>query len=193
MAIVMDDIDKKIVSKLLRDGRASYRELGEAVGYTIMGAKRRIEKMRSNGLIEISAGINIDALNLHAALILLELESQEALSKCLERFKECPRIVKFFTLLAGYNLAALIIAESRETLESESMENCSLRCMPGVRRTEFYPIGSIHYSSFLKVRLDLATKDKEVAPCHVDCKSCGRYETNRCFGCPATKYYRGPL
>jgi len=62
----MDEIDRKIISKLLRDGRASYRELGEAVGYTVIGAKRRMEKMLSEGLIYISAGVNIDKLNLHA-------------------------------------------------------------------------------------------------------------------------------
>ncbi len=189
----MDDIDKKIISKLLKNGRTSYKKLGDTVGYTLMGVKRRVEKLLSKKLIEISAGINIENLNFQAALILLELESQEALSKCLERFKECPRIINLFTLLAGYNLAALVIAEDRETLESESMEKCSLRCMPGVRRTEFYPIGSIHYSPFLRMRINLATKNMEIAPCNVSCKSCIRYKDKKCVGCPATKYYRGPL
>ena len=189
----MDQIDKKIISEMLKDGRTSYKELGDVVGYTIMGVKRRVEKMLSEGLIDVSARINVDTLKFHAALILLEIESREALSSCLERFKECPRIVKMFTLLAGYNLAVLAVAEDRETLESESMEKCSLRSMPGVRRTEFYPIGSIHYSPFVRARLNLATKDREVAPCNVQCESCERYKAKKCVGCPATKCYRGPL
>ncbi len=189
----MNQIDKKIISELLKDGRASYKQLGDVVGYTIMGVKRRVEKMISGGLIDISARINVSALNFHAVLILLEIESQEALSKCLERFKECPRVLKMFTLLAGHNLAVLAIAEDRDTLECESMEKCSLRSTHGVRRTEFYPIGSIHYSPFLKVRLDLATKDRDVAPCNVQCNTCSSYKEKRCVGCPATKYYRGPL
>jgi len=189
----MDEVDRKIISELLKNGRSSYKKLGDVVGYTIMGVKRRVEKMRSKGLIHVSTEINIDAMNLHAALVLLELESREALNKCLERFKECPRIVNIFTLLAGYNLAALVIAEDKETLESESMEKCSLRCMSGVRRTEFYPIGSIHYSPFLKIRMNLVTKDRDIAPCNVSCQLCERYRANKCVGCPATKYYRGPL
>jgi len=190
---MMNQIDKKIISELLMDGRASYKKLGDVIGYTIMGVKRRVEKMLSEGLIDVSARINVDALSFHAALILLEIESREALSNCLERFKECPRIAKMFTLLAGYNLAVLAFAEDKETLESESMEKCSLRSVPGVRRTEFYPIGSIHYSPFLRIRLNLATKDREVAPCRVQCESCERYQANKCVGCPATKCYRGPL
>jgi len=189
----VDRVNERIVSELLKDGRASYKELGDIIGYTIMGVKRRVEKMLSEGLIEVSAGINVDALNLHTALILLEIESREALSRCLERFKECPRVVNMFTLLAGYNLAVLVIAENDETLESESMERCSLRSMHGVRRTEFYPIGSIHYSPFLRARLNLATKDREVAPCGVRCGPCERYQAKKCVGCPATKHYRGPL
>ena len=151
------------------------------------------EKMLSKNLIRVSAEVNVEALNLYAALILLELESRDALNKCLQRFRDCPRVVNLFTLLAGHNLAALVIAEDKETLESESMERCSLRCMPGVRRTEFYPIGTMHYSPFLRIRLNLATKDGKTAPCGVDCSSCERYQANKCVGCPATKYYRGPL
>jgi len=189
----MDDTDRKIISELLKDGRASYRKLGEVIGYTIMGAKRRVQKMLSEGLMCISAEINVDKLRLHAALILLEFESREALNKCLEKFKECPRIVNMFTLFAGYNLAALVIAEDKYTLESESMEKCSLRCREGIRRTEFYPIGTILFSPFLKVRMNLVTKDREIAPCGVECSSCSRYQINKCVGCPATKYYRGSL
>jgi len=189
----MDDIDRKIISELLKNGRASYRELGEAIGYTIMGAKRRVQKMLSEGLIQVSAEMNIDKMNLHIALILLEFESREALNQCLEMFKECPRIVNMFTLFAGYNLAALVIAEDKDTLESESMERCSLRCRTGVRRTEFYPIGTILFSPFLKLRMNLVTKDKEIAPCNVKCDSCERYQASKCVGCPATIYYKGPL
>jgi DNA-binding Lrp family transcriptional regulator len=189
----MDEIDRKIVSKLLEDGRASYRELGEAIGYTIMGAKRRVERMLSEGLIQVSAGVNIEKLKLHTALMLLEFESREALNRCLEKFNECPRIVNMFTLFAGYNLAALVIAEDKDTLESESMEKCSLRCSPGIRRTEFYPIGTILFSPYMRIRMNLVTKDREASPCNVECSQCERYRINKCVGCPATKYYRGPL
>ncbi|HIE18722.1 TPA: winged helix-turn-helix transcriptional regulator [Candidatus Bathyarchaeota archaeon] len=189
----MDDIDRKIVSKLLKDGRVSYRELGEAIGYTIMGAKRRVEKMLSEGLIQVSAEVNIEKLKIHAALMLLEFDSREALKRCLEKFKECPRIVNMFTLFAGYNLAALVIAEDKDTLESESMEKCSLRCNHGIRRTEFYPVGTILFSPFMRIRMDLVTKDGEISPCNVKCDLCERYQINRCVGCPATKYYRGSL
>ena len=58
----IDDVDRKIISELLKDGRSSYVDLGKAIGYTIMGAKRRVQKMLSSGLIRVSADINVDKL-----------------------------------------------------------------------------------------------------------------------------------
>ena len=53
---------------------------------------------------------------------------------------------------------ALVVAETRETLESISMEKCSLRCSKGIRRSEFYPISDIYFSPFLQIRENLAAK-----------------------------------
>jgi len=77
-------------------------------------------------------------------------------------------VIHVFLMLAGYNLAALVIAEDLGTLESESMEKCSLRSQDGAHRSEFYPIGSIQYSPFLLIRENLATKERDIAPCNVD-------------------------
>jgi len=191
--MAMDQVDRVIISELIRNGRISYRRIGDIIGYTIMGAKRRVERLLSRGIVRVTAELNVEKLGLYTALILLEFEDREALRKCLERFTECPRVVNFFTLLAGYNLAALVIAEDKDTLESESTEKCSLRSMPGVRRSEFYLIGTVHYAPYLRLRLHLVTRDREVAPCGVNCGDCERYQATKCVGCPATRHYRGPL
>ena len=71
----------------------------------------------------------------------------------------------------GYHL---IVAEDQSTLESISVEKCSLRSGEGIRRSEFYPIGNIHYSPFLPVREYLTHKERITAPCNVDCRTCQR-------------------
>jgi DNA-binding Lrp family transcriptional regulator len=188
--MVFDEIDRKIISILREDGRASYKKLGDALGFTLMGAKRRVEKILDEDLVKICALENVDALGYQAALILLEIDNRRSLKRILDRFERCPRVVNFFTLLSGYNLAALVIAEDIDTLESESLERCSLRSQEGIRRSEFYPIGEIHYSAFLAVREELFGGLDVEAPCGVNCGECPRYEEDRCLGCPATKFYR---
>ncbi len=189
----MDDVDRKIVTELQLDGRTTLRDLAIKVGYTSMGTKKRLQRLIKNGTIKVSALVNPKALGLHPAFVMLEMESAETMQELLDRFKECPRVIQMFKTVGGYNLIALVIAETQETLESISMEKCSLRCSKGIRRSEFYPISDTYFSPFLQIREDLAHKEREVTPCNVDCDPCKRYETQKCVGCPTTIHYKGTL
>jgi DNA-binding Lrp family transcriptional regulator len=47
----LDDIDAQIVAALVRDARASYAEIGVAVGLSAPAVKRRVDRLRSSGAI----------------------------------------------------------------------------------------------------------------------------------------------
>jgi DNA-binding Lrp family transcriptional regulator len=48
----LDDLDHRIVAWLLRDARASYRTIGDAVGLSAPAVKRRVDRMVEQGIIE---------------------------------------------------------------------------------------------------------------------------------------------
>lgn len=48
----MDDLDQRIVAYLTRDGRASYREIGDDVGLSAPAVKRRVDRLVDGGVIE---------------------------------------------------------------------------------------------------------------------------------------------
>jgi DNA-binding Lrp family transcriptional regulator len=189
----LDAIDKKIVTQLQADGRTTLQKLSKSIGFTSMGTKKRLERLLKKGTIKVSALINPSALKLHPAIVMLEMESAEAMQDLLNRFEECPRVVQIFKTVGGYNLIALVVAETQETLESISMEKCSLRCSKGIRRSEFYPVSETYFSPFLQIRENLAHKERKVTPCNVACDPCNRYENQKCVGCPTTTYYKGSL
>jgi DNA-binding Lrp family transcriptional regulator len=189
----MDDVDRKIISQLQLDGRATLEELAKQTGFTSMGVKKRLQKLISQGVIQVSALMNPFSFKLYPAVVLMEMESADAMQNLLERFKNCPRVVQIFKTIGGYNLIALVIAEDRDTLESISIEKCSLRSSTGIRRSEFYPIGDIYFTPFLPIREHLTHKDRHTAPCDVNCKPCTRYVNEKCVGCPATIHYKGTL
>jgi len=191
--IGLDDVDRRIVSELQSDGRTTLRDLAKKVGYTSMGTKKRLQKLIKNGTIKVIALVNSKVLGLHPAFVMLEMESAEAMQDLLGRFEECPRVIQIFKTVGGYNLIALVVAETPETLESISVEKCSLRCSKGIRRSEFYPISDTYFSPFLQIRENLTHKEKKVTPCNVNCDPCKRYETQKCVGCPATSHYKGIL
>jgi Lrp/AsnC family transcriptional regulator for asnA, asnC and gidA len=189
----MDKIDWTLIKQLRSDGRKTYKELGETIGFTSLGAKKRIKKLLKKNLIHISALVNTDALNLRLALILLEIESAETMRKIIDRYSKCPRVINFFTAMGGYNLIALVMAEDQATLESESMEKCALRSGEGIRRSEFYLIGRVQHYPFLPLKADALKEKGAVTPCGVQCKDCPAFQDKKCVGCPALSYYRGPL
>jgi len=189
----LDDVDKKLISQLQQDGRTTLQDLSKIIGYTSMGTKKRLEKLLKNNVIKVSALINPDALELHPAIVMLEMESAEAMQDLIKRFRECPRVIHMFKTMGGYNLIAFVVAETQGTLESISTEKCSLRCSKGIRRSEFYPISDTYFSPFLQIRENLSHKEKTVTPCRVDCIQCNRYENQKCVGCPPTSHYKGPL
>jgi len=189
----LDDINRKIISQLQLNGRSTLEELAKQTGFTSMGIKKRLQKLMSQGAIQVSALMNPFSFKLYPAIVLMEVESAEKMQNLLERFKNCPRVVQIFKTIGGYNLIALVIAEDRDTLESISIEKCSLRSSAGIRRSEFYPIGDIYFAPFLPIREYLTHKDKHIAPCNVDCKTCTRYLNEKCVGCPATIHYKGTL
>ena len=189
----MDDVDRKIISQLQLDGRATLQELAKTIGFTSMGTKKRLDRLLKNGIIKTTALVNPDALKQHPAIVMLEMESADAMQNVIERFRDCPRVIHIFKTIGGYNLIAIVVAENQNTLESISMEKCSLRSSAGIRRSEFYSIGETCFSPFLQIREHLTHKEKNCSPCNVDCCSCARYKTEKCVGCPSTIYYKGTL
>lgn len=193
MVQCLDQVDREIVSKLQLDGRTTLQELAKNIGFTSMGIKKRLQKLKDQNCIQVSTLLNSFSFKLSPAIVMLEMENAEAMQNLLDRFRECPRVINIFKTMGGYNLIALVIAEDKDTLESISVEKCSLRSSEGIRRSEFYPISDIYFSPFLPVREHLTHKDKGVTPCNVDCRPCSRYQNNKCVGCPSTHYYRGTL
>ena len=49
----VDDADRAIVRHLQRDGRASFRELGEAAGVSPSGARLRLERLTRHGAVKV--------------------------------------------------------------------------------------------------------------------------------------------
>ncbi|MFX0097366.1 MAG: Lrp/AsnC family transcriptional regulator [Candidatus Hodarchaeota archaeon] len=183
----MDEIDRKIISLLRENGRMTFKDIGKVIGFTSAGAKKRVEALLKKGVIQVSALLDIEKLNLNAALVMFEIESESKIREFLERFKKCPRIVGAFTAIGKYNLVALMVAEDQKTFESVFLGKCAVRREDARTHIEVFPLGTQE----LYVPISLALKRKDISPCGVRCEVCGRYKDEYCFGCPSTKYYRG--
>jgi DNA-binding Lrp family transcriptional regulator len=48
----MDEVDRAIIASLTKDARASYAEIGAAVSLSAPAVKRRVDRLRSTGVIQ---------------------------------------------------------------------------------------------------------------------------------------------
>ncbi|MEV4671898.1 MULTISPECIES: Lrp/AsnC family transcriptional regulator [Actinomadura] len=53
----LDDLDRRIVARLLEDGRASYAQIGDKVGLSAPAVKRRVDRLRADGVINGFAAV----------------------------------------------------------------------------------------------------------------------------------------
>jgi DNA-binding Lrp family transcriptional regulator len=61
--VTLDDLDKQIVAALVKDARATYAELGAAVGLSAPAVKRRVDRLLAAGAITgFSAQVDPSAL-----------------------------------------------------------------------------------------------------------------------------------
>jgi len=186
----MDETDKKIISILQEDGRASLSSIGKELGMTHVAVRKRLKNLCER-LVKVSAGLNAEYLGFRIAIVNAEVETPERLRELLETFSKCPRIVFLTTTTGAYNLMTIMIAEDANTLNAIT-EACPARAQKGIRRSEATIGEAPEIPKYLPIRI-VAAKEDDDAPCGVNCGKCIKYKQEKCLACPATKYYKGPL
>ena len=186
----MDKIDKKIISLLQEDGRASLSSIGKELALSHVAIRTRLKNL-SERLVKVSAGLNAEYLGFRLAIVNAEVETPERLRELIKMFSKCPRIVFLTTTTGAYNLMTIMIAEDADTLNA-IVEVCSVRAQKGIRRSEATIGEAPAFPKYLPIKI-IAAKEDEDAPCGINCRKCMRYQEKKCLGCPATRYYRGPI
>jgi DNA-binding Lrp family transcriptional regulator len=190
MSRLFDEVDKVIVSELQKDARVSLVSIGKKLGISHVAVRKRLNNLLKNNLLSFSAGINVESLGGRVAVITVEVENYTRLKELTELFQHCPRVI-FLSTLSASNLMAILFGENLSTLES-TIGLCSLRVQKGVRRSDVQMGEAPAYPRFLPLRMQFR-RDEETAPCGISCATCERFENKKCLGCPATKFYNGPL
>jgi hypothetical protein len=119
------------------------------------------------------------------------VETHERLRELIDIFSKCPRTVFVTTTTGAYNVMTIMVAEDADTLNA-ILEVCSIRARKGIRRSEATIGEAPIIPKYLPIKI-VPDKKMEIAPCGINCGKCLRYKNQKCLGCPATKYYRGPL
>ena len=132
---LLDAPNRAIIEALQRDGRQPYGAIAEAVGLSEAAVRRRVQRLRESGIMQIVAVT--DPLQLgftRQAMIGISVEGDvRRVADKLTSMQE----VDYVVMCAGrFDLLAEIVCEDDERLLE--VLNDSVRSIPGVRATETF-------------------------------------------------------
>ncbi len=135
----LDDIDRRLIEGLVRDGRISVRALAASVPISRAHAYARLERLHNTGIIAGDAAqIDFDAAGLHSsAYVALSIrqDSWRGISAALRELA----FVYHFSLLGGdYDVLVLVRAPTNAALRDVVFER--LQSLDGVLSTKTWLI-----------------------------------------------------
>jgi DNA-binding Lrp family transcriptional regulator len=130
----LDDLDQRIVAWLSRDGRASFRAIGDDVGLSAPAVKRRVDRLVAEGVIErFSAVLDPRALGWRTeAFIELFCEGRTPPDVIRTTLSRHPEVVGAYTITGDPDALVHVRAADTAHLE-QTLEH--IRSEPYVTRT----------------------------------------------------------
>jgi Lrp/AsnC family transcriptional regulator, leucine-responsive regulatory protein len=134
----LDRLDRKILSALVSNGRATQQELGEAAGLSPSAAARRQKALEDDGVLRgYRADVNLARLGYGATVmvtITLEGQSEEAMAAFEAAVTQSPSILRCH-LMSGRD-DYLLVVKARSLEDYERIHRQELARLPRVARIE---------------------------------------------------------
>jgi DNA-binding Lrp family transcriptional regulator len=131
----VDDLDQRILRLLLRDGRATYADLGGTVGLSVSATKRRVDRLVREGTIRGFAAV-VDPHTMGwelEALVALFTNGTVPFVTMRADLEEAPEIVEAFTVAGAADAMLRVVAADVPHLERVISR---LRGLPYVQQTD---------------------------------------------------------
>ena len=135
MSALLDAPNRAIIEALQRDGRQPYGAIAEAVGLSEAAVRRRVQRLRESGIMQIVAVT--DPLQLgftRQAMVGISVEGD--VRKVADKLSGMPEVDYVVMCAGSFDILAEIVCEDDERLLQ--VLNDSVRSIPGVRATETF-------------------------------------------------------
>lgn len=172
----LDDVNRFIISEMIKDGRVKYTKLARDLGVTPAAVKERIERLIKKQIIKPTTMLNMQELFPVTAGIGIEADP-ETVNILVRKLTPCPLALKLTRTSGNHNLILSIVAEDFAQLES--FINNQIRSEPGINHVEVNignSAGIVPDFAFMRL---MHEKDTEHVPCGL------KYDDNLvCLNCP---------
>ncbi|HUR88634.1 MAG TPA: Lrp/AsnC family transcriptional regulator [Ramlibacter sp.] len=134
----MDALDRKILSALQKNARASLQEIGQAVGLSTSPCWERIRKMEQSGVIEgYTVRLNAQSLGWQDTVLVqvtLDSHSDNTLEKFGETLAAIPEVIEAYLVSGEYDY--LLRVAVKDTRDYERLLRERLYKIKGIRHSK---------------------------------------------------------
>jgi Lrp/AsnC family transcriptional regulator for asnA, asnC and gidA len=131
----LDDVNKRIIEQLQRDGRMSYAALAKVVGLSEAAVRQRVQRLLETGVMQIVAVT--DPLTLgFARQVMIGIKVQGDMRPVAAALAAVPEIDYVVICAGGYDLLVELVCTDDEHLLD--LINDTVRSIPGVTATETF-------------------------------------------------------
>ena len=132
---LLDEVNRTIIEALQRDGRLSYGAIGEEVGLSEAAVRRRVQRLREAGVMQIVAVTDPLQLGFHRqAMVGIRVEGDVRLVA--DKLAALDAVDYVVMCAGSFDLLVEVVCEDNDVLVA--MLNDSIRSIPGVRSTESF-------------------------------------------------------
>jgi len=184
--IELDLKDRIILSLTYNNQEISQEEIAKKLKISQPSVAARIKKLKDKGLIEQTLGVNLNKVGLKVAMVRLATTNTE---KILNMFRDCPFFLNGFIISGKENLVLLLVGDDMASLES--IIDSHIRPDNDVQSVDFDVIITSIKDFVIPINMPMESLNNPPCGLHHKCEECYAFNTNRCFGCPATGKYKG--
>jgi Lrp/AsnC family transcriptional regulator, regulator for asnA, asnC and gidA len=143
--VVLDEIDRRIIEQLQKDGRKPYTQMAPAVGLSEAAVRQRVQRLIDAGVMQIVAVTDPGVLGFsRQAMIGLKVEGDtRRVADAVAELHE----VEYVVLTAGaFDMLVEVVVEDDEHLLD--LLNAKIRKIDGVQTTETFIYLRIHKETY---------------------------------------------
>jgi DNA-binding Lrp family transcriptional regulator len=134
LSLRLDDIDHKIIARLLENARESYAAIGIGVGLSTAAVKRRVDRLRADGAIRrFTVDVEPSALGWTIeAFVELYCEGRVPPDRMREMVTSIPEVTRAYTVTGEAD--GILVVRAQDATHFERVLGV-IRNYPGVSRT----------------------------------------------------------
>lgn len=184
MKTIFDEINRKILNILVKDGREPLTKISEEISLSNTGIKKRIAKLNASGIFKVQGNFNLDAMEFKTCLILLEVKNFELLTNIIKAYKNCPYVFLIAETLGSFNLLMGFYGNRDNDLNFK-LKYCGPSNKEGVLHSKIILISDLKSPKFLPLQIFLNNSNDDIykRECGYNCNSCEAFLNKQCKRC----------